>query len=210
MNSEIKLAIGIIAATFLIVLGATLFSGGGSQPPATPDQPVAAEVLVRSDSHTLGPQDAKVTVVEFSDFECPACKEAEPTVEQILAKYKDKIRFVYRHFPLPQHTDAFAAAEAAEAAALQGKFWEMHNLLFEKSPALSMDDLKTYAKDLGLNTEKFNKDLDSDAVRQRVLADQADGNKAGISATPTFFINGTRFTGGLTLNEFSKEIDSRL
>ena len=201
-STETKIFIGIIGATILLVAGAALLLGK--------DTVIDTTNLVRNNSHSIGPADAKVTIVEFSDFECPACKAAQPALEQTLKDYSDKVRFVYREFPLPSHEFGFIAAQAAEAAGLQGKFWEMHDKLFQISPNLSRDQLIGAAKDLGLNMDQFTKDFDSEAVRQRILDDQADGKKANLEATPTFFINGTKFTGGLTVNQFKQEIDSRL
>ncbi len=201
-STETKIFLGIILGTIALIGGAALLLGKST--------PTDTSGLVRNNSHFLGSQNAKVTIVEFSDFQCPACKAAQPTVTAVLQKYKDKIRFVYREFPLPSHEFGMIAAQGAEAAGLQGKFWEMHDKLFEKSPDLSKDKLISYAMELGLDPAKFAADLDSDAVRQIVLDDQADGNKASLEVTPTFFINGTKFDGGMSLDEFSKEIDTRL
>jgi protein-disulfide isomerase len=208
LSLETKIFLAILGATAILVAGAAALLGKGGT--VASSQVVDQALLTRSGSHALGPDNAKVTVVEFSDFQCPACKEAEPTVEQVRQKYQDQVRFVYREFPLPAHEFALPAAQAAEAAGLQGKFWEMHDKLFQISPDLSRDKLIEAAKSLSLDVNKFTTDLDSDQVRQTVLNDQADGNKVGLEATPTFFINGTKFTGGLTLSEFQKEIDSRL
>ena len=190
MGNEIKIFLGIIIGTLVLVFGISFLLGQGGGNSNT-----AQDLLVRPDSWKIGTASAKVTVVEFSDFQCPSCKAAEPEVDNILAKYKDQIFFVYRHFPLPAHEFAFGAAEAAEAAGFQGKFWEMQSKLFDISPDLSTDQLKKSAADLGLDMNKFNKDLDSDPVRQKVLSDQADGNKIGVDATPTFFVNGKQLVG---------------
>jgi len=201
LNFEIKIFLAIIMGTLILIGGVSLLLGQNS--------PADTSTLVRNNSHSIGPANTKVTIVEFSDYECPACKSIQPVVAEVLKNYPN-VRFVYREFPLPSHQDAFLAAQAAESAGLQGKFWEMHDKLFAISPNLSREQLMTAANDLGLNIDQFTKDLDSEAVRQIVLADQADGDKAGLSVTPTFFINGTKFDGGLTVEEFKKEIDSRL
>ena len=219
LSTENKIFAGVIGATLLLIFAAAFTLGKGTFPNTNNNPSTLAadtSVLVRDNSHYKGPKEAKVTIVEFSDFECPACQAAQPALNKTLADYKDKsVRFVYREFPLPSHQYAFLAAEAAEAAGLQNKFWEMHDRLFaefEKNPelVLSKDTLTGYAKDLELDTAKFALDLDSDSVRQRVLDDQNDGNKVGLSATPTFFINGTAFTGGLSVDQFAREIDFRL
>lgn len=216
MNSETKFFSGIILGTFAVILAAAIFlSGGQSKTPAT----VAPEILVKSNSQVLGAMDSKVTLVEFSDFQCPACKDAQPAVEAVINKYKDKIRFVYREYPLSSHQYGMVAAQAAEAAGMQGKFWEMHNKLFENQPDplksetndnFKPEKLREYAGQIGLDLNKFDKDYNSDAVRQKILDDQVDGNKAGIRGTPTFFINGVRLNGPYALDAFSKEIDSKL
>lgn len=198
MSTETKIFLGIIGATMLLVAGAAIFLGGKSDTSSAKPTPVAANILVRSDSWATGSATAKVTVVEFSDFECPACGAAEPTVEQLIAKYSDRVRFVYRHFPLSQHPLARPAAQAAEAAGVQGKFWDYHNALFAHQPDFQPDQLVSYAKDLGLDISKFKQDMNSDAAAQRVLNDQSDGNSAGVDATPTFFINGAKYVGNFS------------
>ena len=203
MTNDIKIFLGIIVGTLVLIFGAAFFL-------TQPKKPVDNSFLVRENAHVLGSAESKVTVVEFSDFQCPACKAAEPVVVEILNKYKDRIRFVYRNYPLPSHEFGQIAAQAAEAAALQNKFWEYHDKLFEKSPDLSRENLIILAKDLSLDTDKFTKDLDSDAVKQKVADDQADGNRAGVTATPTFFINGTPFPGVLPLSQFQQEIEKRI
>lgn len=202
MNNETKIFSGIIAGTLILIITATFF--------LTKPTAIDSSFLVRENSHVWGMSEAKVMVVEFSDFQCPACKAAEPIVTTVLAQYKDKIKFVYRHYPLPSHEFGQIAAQAAEAAALQNKFWEYHDKLFEKSPDLSRENLIVLAKDLNLDMDKFSKDLDSETVKQKVADDQADGNRAGVNATPTFFINVTPFPGILSLSQFQQEIEKRL
>ena len=195
MSTETKIFLGVIGGTFLLIIAAALFSGSNSSLPADNSAPVSESVLIRPDSHQTGSDSARVTVVEFSDFECPACKAAEPEVENLISQYKDQILFVDRNFPLPAHQYAFTAAAAAEAAGLQMKYWDYHNELFRISPDLTRDNLIGLAHKLNLDVSKFAADMDSDAVRQRVLDDQADGNKAGVNATPTFFVNGKKIVG---------------
>lgn len=208
MSNETKIFLGVIGGTLLLIFGIA-FLVGGKNPATSPtgSSVVDEKLLTKSDSWKIGSESAKVTVVEFSDFQCPACKAAQPTVKLLIDRYGDNLRFVYRHFPLPSHQFGFGAAEAAEAAGLQGKFWEMHDKLFEISPDLGKDKLVQAASDLGLDMDKFNKDLDSDAVRQKVLDDQKDGNSLQVNATPTFFVNGTRIVG---TGDLEKEISSKL
>ncbi len=211
MSKELMFVIGIAVTTLAIVIGAALFMGGKDKPGArATEEPVAQEILVRPDSFTEGSESAKVTVVEFSDFECPACKAAEPILKQIREKYRGQIRFVYRFFPLPAHEYGLISAQAAEAAGRQGKFWEMHEKLFANQPNFQKDQLKQYALEIGLDPERFAQDLESDSVLQKVLNDRSDGGRAGVQATPTFFINGTRQTGILPLVQFEQEITARL
>ncbi len=208
MSNETKIFLGVIGGTLLLIFGIA-FLLGGKNPATSPtgSAVVDEKLLIKPDSWKVGSDSAKVTVVEFSDFECPSCKAAESVVESLLAKYGNNIQLVYRHFPLPAHQFAFGAAEAAEAAGLQGKFWEMHNKLFDISPDLGKDKLTQLAKDLGLNTDKFNKDFASDPVRQKVLNDQNDGNTLGVNATPTFYVNGTQIVG---FGDLEKTIASKL
>ena len=141
---------------------------------------------------TKGSASAKVSIVEFSDFQCPACGAFYPTEKKLLAEFGDVVRFTYRHFPLPQHPFAQKAAEASECAAEQGKFWEMHDKMFENQENLTIDDLKSYASQLGLDTAKFNSCLVGGKYATEVALDQSFGNSIGINATPTVFINGEK------------------
>ena len=141
--------------------------------------------------HALGAADARVTLVEYGDFECPFCGRAYPELKQVLRRLKGKIRFVFRHFPLSaEHPHAQHAAEVAEAAAAQGKFWEMHDLLYQRQAALADEDLVRYARELGLDAERERRELLAHAARVR--EDVVSGAESGVSGTPRFFINGRR------------------
>ena len=148
--------------------------------------------------HVFGNKESKVVLMEYGDFQCPGCESAHPTLKTISEKYKDQIAFVFRNFPLTdKHPNAKAAAAAAEAAGLQGKYWEMHSLLYEEQASWrNLDSTKrvdyflSKAKELGLNTTAFNEDLTSQRVSQKVAFDQALGRKAKVNATPTIFLNG--------------------
>ncbi len=198
-----KIYLTVITSTLLIIVGAAWFLGRG-------ETPVDQSVVTGNNPYFVGPAVAKVTVVEFSDFQCPACKEVNPTVKVLMEQYKDRVKFIYRQYPISSHEFGKLSAQAAEAAGLQGRFWEMHDQLFEKSPDLSRENILAIAADLKLDTAKLAADMDSDQVRQRIANDQQDGDKLGVTATPTFFINSTKFTGGLSLSAFKQEIDSRL
>jgi protein-disulfide isomerase len=141
--------------------------------------------------HTQGPEHARVTVVEYGDFECPSCKVAAPTMKMLLDQFPNQIRFAYRHFPLPEaHPHALLAAEAAESAAGQGKFWPMHDLLFRNQAHLKEKDLLRYALELGLDAARYTAEMDDHIYLQRVREQIDSGLRSHIRATPTFFVNG--------------------
>jgi len=175
-------------------------------------EPSIARVQV--DSHkgfVLGPKDAPVAIVEFSDFQCPFCKTATTTLKQVMAKYQGKVKLVFRDFPLANiHPLAPKAHEAARCAAEQQKFWEYHDLLFERSPNLSPAELKQYAGELKLDGESFARCLDGGKYQQAVAGDVEEGSRLGASGTPTFFINGRILVGAKPLTAFQKLIDSEL
>lgn len=201
MPNDIKIFLAVLGGTLLLVFGAAFLLGRNSSAPTN------TASLVRSDSWKVGSDSAKVTVVEFSDFQCPSCKAAEPVIKSLISKYGSNLRFVYRHFPLLSHEFAFISAEAAEAAGLQEKFWAMHDKLFDASPDLAREKIVQIAKDLNLDTDKFSKDLDSDPVRQKVLNDQTDGNNLGVNATPTFYVNGSKLVG---VSDLDSQVSSKL
>ncbi len=173
-------------------------------------EPAAPALKVSTAGPSRGHADAPVTIVEFSDFQCPFCKKASGTLKQLLAGYGDKVRLVYKHSPLPNHEHAFKAAQASVCAAEQGKFWEMHDTLFEHSNDLSADALKRYAAELGLKSNEFNACLDSEASRAAVLKDVQEAQQAGVSGTPTFVINGKALRGNKPLEEFKAAVDQEL
>jgi Na+/H+ antiporter NhaA len=150
--------------------------------------------------HLRGPTIAPVTVVEYGDFECPYCGQAEPVIRQLLAQFGNELRYVFRYLPLIDvHEHAQVAAEAAEAAGAQGRFWEMHDLLFAHQDALGLDDLDGYAGELGLDVERFSWELRSRKHAQRVARDVESAGQSGVAGTPTFFINGHRHHGAYDL-----------
>ncbi len=157
-----------------------------------------------------GPADAPVQIIEFSDFQCPFCFQAHPTVAKVLSTYGDKIRFVYRHYPLPNHPNARPAAEAAACAAEQDKFWPYHDRLFENQSKLSAPDLKQHAAALGLDAAKFGACVDSHKYSDLVDEDMAAGEEAGVSGTPAFFVNGRVLGGAQPFEAFKRVIDEEL
>ena len=144
-------------------------------------------------SPSKGPENAPVTIVEWADFECPACRAAMPMIENTLKKYPNRVRLVFKHFPLAIHENAEKAARAAVAADKQGKFWEMHEGLFSKDPPLAMPVIERIAKDIDLDIEKWKVDLESEAVADSVARDRKQGEQVELTGTPTLFINGRRF-----------------
>jgi protein-disulfide isomerase len=146
--------------------------------------------------HVAGPDSAPVTLVEYGDFECPSCRKAFPMVKNLQQRLGDKLRFVFRNFPLTKiHPNAQHAAEAAEAAAAQGAFWQMHDRLFERQFALEDHNLVEYAAELGLDADRVRAALEGGTYRKRVKEDVSSGIQSGVNGTPTFFINGERYDG---------------
>lgn len=148
--------------------------------------------------HTQGPTNAPVTLLEFGDYECPYCGTAEPVVKDVQQAMGDHLRFAFRNFPLPQHPYAEIAAEAAEAAGAQGKFWQMHDLLYQHQNALAPRDLVQYAQQLGLDVQEFEQDLQQHKGVGKLRQDIRSGEESGVQGTPTFFINGEMYQGELT------------
>lgn len=172
-------------------------------------QPPRVAVSV-DDDPAIGPEAAKVTIIEFSDYQCPFCGRSRSTVNQILETYKDQVRYVFRDFPLSFHKDAFAAHVAAQCAGEQGKYWDYNNKLFGNQQALKEDSLKQYATDLGLNLEAFNLCLASDKYVKEIQKDMDDGVTAGVTGTPAFFINGVLISGARPFSAFKEIIDNEL
>ena len=182
--------------------------------PAAQVQAAAApvqEFKITKNDHVRGDFAAPVTLVEYSDFECPFCGQAYPTFKKLLVDYSGKVRLVYKHFPLSFHPNAQSAAEASECADEQGKFWEYHDKLFEnQARGYSLDNFKQWAKDLGLNTGKFNDCLDTGKYAGKVKADEADGQKRGVQGTPATFVNGQLVSGAVPYESFKSVIDQIL
>ena len=172
--------------------------------------PVGAEHLVVAGASFKGPKDAPVTIVEFSDFQCPFCAKAQAVLEQILESYPNQIKLVFRHFPLERNPQAKRAAEAAECAAQQGRFWEYHDQVFANAPQFGPDRLQAVAEALRLDLQAFSTCLDDGKATARVAEDLADGRQAGVTGTPTFFIDGRLVEGAQPFASFKKIIDLHL
>jgi protein-disulfide isomerase len=178
--------------------------------PSAPEAPPAKVDIKIGDAPVKGPASAKVTVVEFSDFQCPFCGRVNPTLKEIEDQYKGKIKIAFRNLPLPFHDKAHLAAEAALAANEQGKFWAMHDKLFANQQALDRPSLEKYAQEIGLNMNKFTAALDSGKFKDKVDSDAKEGAAVGATGTPTFFINGTRLVGAQPADKFKEVIDAEL
>lgn len=156
----------------------------------------AVTVALSSSGWVRGDEKAPVTIAEFSDLQCPACKAYKPMIDQALSEFSGKVKLLYKHFPLPSHKNGIPAAKAAEAAGSQGKFWEMHDLLFEKQDEWAIlnaadinEKLVSYAKELKLDEEKFKKDLEDKKLEEKITSQKDEGAGLGVNATPTFYIN---------------------
>jgi len=216
------IASGIALANVLLAL---IFFGAGfyvrglveQRPSVSPgDASLAGDIRVANisgdDDPARGPENAPVTIVEFSDFQCPFCKAfLAQTLPLILANYGERIRFVYRDFPIPTiHPQAIQAAEAAQCAFEQGRFWEYHDRLFQNQSTLDASSLKVHAKALGLDGSKFNQCLDSGKYAGEVQKDLEDGRSYGVTGTPTFFINGRKILGAQPYPTFQRVIEEEL
>lgn len=210
MNEENKKRrAALYAVTGVIVLLAVVFAAHGFGLTGSSGNAVRDVVLASGDP-SIGSSDAKVTIVEYSDFECPFCQRAELTMNQLLDEYNGRIRLVYRNYPLSFHQYSEISAEAGELAYEQGKFWEMHDKMFENRANLKEKDLKRYAEEIGLDMELFNAGLDSHKYEAEVKRDIADGNRLGVTGTPAFFINGRSVIGAQPIENFRKVIDEEL
>ncbi|MFL5732898.1 MAG: DsbA family protein [Chloroflexia bacterium] len=157
--------------------------------------------------HRQGPDDAPVTLVEYGDFECPYCGRAHPIIKEVQRALGDRLQFVFRNFPIAtKHPHAQHAAEAAEAAGAQGKFWEMHDILYENQQALDDDSLVEYAGSIGLDVELFVHEMSTHRYTQRVREDFRSGINSGVNGTPTFFINGLRYDRSWDLRSLTEAL----
>lgn len=180
-----------------------------AQRPGRPD-PNKRYSVNTDGSPTLGPAEAEVTVVEFSDFQCPFCARVGPTIKKIEQEYGDRVRIVFKHLPLSIHPKAPDAHAASEAAHRQGKFWEMHDKIFADQKQMSPEKYLEYATELELDLDQFQRDVASAEVKDRVNADKKEAAKLGSSGTPGFFINGLNLRGAKPFEAFKEVIDKEL
>lgn len=214
MRKETLILGGIGLVTLILLVGAA-FLLGGDKTTSSEATPADSTKVVGAKRHAIGSDSAKVTIVEFADFQCPACGAAHPIVQQVLGEYEGQVEYIFRHFPLPGHKNARIAAKAAEAAGVQGKFFEMHDMLFENQQEWSESNSPKeifvgYAEQLELDTEKFTQDLDNDQLAQAIQDDQNAGIELGVNSTPTFYIDGVQYPGVLSHDNFKKILDEKL
>jgi protein-disulfide isomerase len=188
----------------------TAAASAAPAPAAAADAPDIKQDVKLGDAPVRGPASAKVTLISFSDFQCPFCGRAAPTIRQLEGDYKGKLRVAFKQLPLPFHEHAHLAAEAALAANEQGKFWEYHDKLFANQQALDRPSLEKYAEDLGLDMPKFRAALDSGKFKERVDRESKEGAAVGATGTPTFFINGHKLVGAQPIDQFKTVIDAEL
>jgi len=219
-KTQLWVAVGFISLIIIITVIATLVSNGA---PASSSGFTATQTSpITSSDHTHGNPNAKVTLIEYGDFECPACGVYEPIVEQLYQQYQNQVLFVFRNFPLFQiHPYAMIGAQAAEAAGLQGQYWQMHDLLYKNQAEWTSDTtlsdsavvskyFDSDAQQLGLDVTKFNSDINSSAVQNKVQSDISLGNAAKIDHTPTFFINLTQIQNPQGLQEFQNDLNAAI
>jgi protein-disulfide isomerase len=175
-----------------------------------PERPKEKLALSAEDDPSFGPKEAPIQIIEFSDFECPYSRDFAFSLRELMIKYPNRFNFIFRDFPLVEiHPNSFRAAEAANCAAEQGKFWPMHDKLFQNQERLSDLDLKLYALQIGLDMVKFNQCFDGHKYKEEIEIDLADGKAAGVIGTPTFFINGVKVEGVIPKEGLEKIILSR-
>jgi protein-disulfide isomerase len=198
---NLPLLLGTIFGTLILIVGVAFFFSGSSAPTDQNAAPVDQAVLMDGATNIKGKPDAQITVVEFSDFQCHACKGYQPTVDQLSKQYPDTVKIVYRHFPLDEiHPNARLAAQAAEAAQEMGKFWEMHDKLFATQSDWEkiadkkqlLEKFSQYATELKIDKQEFLAKIESESVIEKVTKDKELGNSLTVQATPTFFVNGVK------------------
>jgi protein-disulfide isomerase len=176
----------------------------------TPEQDTTVYKVSPANGPAKGSKNAPLQVVIFSDFQCPFCKRVEPQLSQLEKEYGSKVHMVWKNYPLPFHPFAEPAAEAAMAANAQGKFWQMHDKLFENNTALDRPNLEKYAQELGLDMAKFKADLDAQKYKDSIQSDTKEGSAVGVNGTPAVFINGRKINGAYPWETFKKIADDEL
>lgn len=207
LNSNVGVIIGIV-----VLCAGLLFIASFARAP----EPATPFPAVRADDHVKGATSSPVVLVEYLDFECEACGAYYPIVKQMEEEFGDRVTFVARYFPLPGHKNGLPAALAVEAASRQGKFWEMHNLMFDRQKDWGEKQVETpevfegFALELGLNMEQFKADVASEEVLARVMRDMEEGKQAGANSTPTFFLNGMKIQNPQSSEAFRALLQSQI
>ena len=214
LSNETKILAGIFIATLLLLVGGVFFLSKNTAPAQKTDEGLVYEIDY-SKGYKIGSDSAKVRLVEFSDFQCPACMGAEPTIKDIISTHGDQVQFVYRHFPLPQHFNAEEAANAAEEAGAQGKFWEYHDRLFAtqdqwESLGDPTDFFVTMANELQLDGEKVREAIKTNKYQSAINDDKSAGQKYQVNSTPTFFLNGRKINLIQSTSEIKAEVEKAL
>ena len=211
MSKETKI-ISSVGIVFFALLAFLIYNTSGGTKPVTD-----FNLLIGQGSYMTGTKGAKINVVEFGDYQCPACAYASPIIQELVKAYKDNqnVNFVFRNFPLPQHSNAMISAEAAEAARAQGKFLEMSEMLYGRQNEWSgnpkaLEIFVGYAGELGLNVKTFTDSVNQEKFKDTITKDRSDGQALGINSTPTFFVNGEKLNGIPSFDEFKKKIDEKL
>jgi protein-disulfide isomerase len=208
------LRLGGIVLLVVSAIGGLIWIGETQDSGINQPSPISGEVS--SVDNVKGPETARLTLIEYSDFQCPTCAAYAPVLEQLHAAYPDDLRIVYRYFPLQSiHPNATIASQAAEAADMQGKFWEFHDKLFDNQATWNRltnprDTFTDYAQELGLNVDQFKTDMDSKAAKDRVQADYRSGLSAQVGGTPTFFLNGEPLENPRGFDAFKTVLDAKL
>jgi protein-disulfide isomerase len=223
-KSKSSLPFVIIGAVLVAVIAAVVLMSRPSASNSTPTQNSSVAPTQRmatqpgaSNPYSRGMPTARVTVEEFSDFQCPACGALEPGLRRVMKEYEDRVHFIFRNYPLQMHKYAFLASRAAEAAGAQGKFWEMHDMLYDnqKEWSESMEprvQFDSYATRLGLDVQRFKADMERQELAERVKADLLRGNSLGVKGTPTVYLNGRELVPGklVTEEDLRREIEAAL
>src|SRR3989344_2394843 len=215
-NATVWFAAGfIVIATVVVIIAAVVSSGSlNNNPDGTAPAPAIA-----ADDWVRGSRDAKFTLIEYGDYQCPACATYEGLLSDVLPNYEGEVLFVFRNFPLYTiHPNAGISAQAAEAAGLQGKFWEMHDMLYEKQQEWSLtptnrvvaDNFDSYARILGLDLDKFHEDMNSDQVLRKIKGEVDGANAIGVGRTPTFYVNLQQIQNPANAAEFKAILDNAL
>ena len=213
-NNQLMILALVGAVTLAVVFGGLMLVNNGGDDEGANAPPVAESALVTEDAWKITADGATVTIVEFLDLECEACRAAHPNVKQVLDTYEGKVNYVVRQFT--NHNNSVLAAKAAEAAGEQGKYWEMVDTLFTRQPEWGEQKdsqaplFSAYAAELGLDIPAFEASMASDKYLDKIAADKLQAQELGVNATPTFYINGTKIVGVLSVSEMSSRIDAEL